>query len=127
MDERTSAPAPPVGSSSADVAGGLVEDVERLRREIVQLQQAMLTRAVIDQAKGILMHRFGLDAVAAFRLLARWSSVTNIRVVLYAEALVELTGGGSPSAMSPDLARHVRRMLDEADGNQGPRSLTAPD
>ena len=41
------------------------------------LQAALETRAVIDQAKGILMERHKLTADQAFQLLARISMTTN--------------------------------------------------
>jgi hypothetical protein len=53
------------------------------------LQIALDSRAVIDQAKGILMERFKLTADSAFQVLARVSMETNTKVRDVAQALVE--------------------------------------
>jgi GAF domain-containing protein len=52
------------------------------------LQRAIESRAVIDQAKGILMERHKLTADRAFQLLARLSMQTNTKLRVVAEALV---------------------------------------
>jgi AmiR/NasT family two-component response regulator len=52
------------------------------------LQAAMETRAVIDQAKGILMERHKLTADQAFQLLAKASMATNRKLRDLAETLV---------------------------------------
>ena len=49
-------------------------------RQMEQLHQALTTRDVIGQAKGILMERFGIDAAAAFAMLVHSSQETNIKV-----------------------------------------------
>jgi GAF domain-containing protein len=53
------------------------------------LQAALDSRAVIDQAKGILMERFKLTADQAFQALARMSMQTNRKVREVAQQLVE--------------------------------------
>ncbi|HEV7825236.1 MAG TPA: GAF and ANTAR domain-containing protein [Mycobacteriales bacterium] len=45
-----------------------------------QLAEAMESRAVIEQAKGILMHEQGCDADAAFATLARVSQQANVKL-----------------------------------------------
>ncbi|GAA3547449.1 GAF and ANTAR domain-containing protein [Amycolatopsis ultiminotia] len=50
-------------------------------QETEQLHQALLTRDVIGQAKGILMERFGLGDDAAFAMLVRSSQDTNVKLV----------------------------------------------
>jgi hypothetical protein len=52
-----------------------------------QLRQALTTRDVIGQAKGILMHRRGIDADEAFDLLRRTSQDLNIKLVELAHTL----------------------------------------
>lgn len=54
-----------------------VDSAEELGR---QLQEAMRSRAVIEQAKGIVMGRYGLTADEAFRRLAKESQDTNTRL-----------------------------------------------
>ena len=63
---------------------------------IEHLETALDSRAVIDQAKGILMERFKLTADSAFRLLARVSMDRNIKVRDVAEEFVRT--GELPSA-----------------------------
>jgi GAF domain-containing protein len=53
------------------------------------LRTALDSRAVIDQAKGILMERFKLSADQAFQLLARVSMETNTKVREVAVRFVE--------------------------------------
>jgi GAF domain-containing protein len=58
-----------------------------------QLQQAMQSRAVIEQAKGILMGQRRCSAQEAFDLLVRLSQDTNRKLRDVAQALVEDTSG----------------------------------
>ena len=61
-------------------------------RELAEnLQVAIESRAIIDQAKGILMERFKLTADGAFQTLARISMQRNLKLRAVAEELV-LTG-----------------------------------
>jgi GAF domain-containing protein len=55
----------------------------------VQLQEALESRAVIDQAKGILMEREGLDADAAFSMLRSASQNLNVKVRDIAHQIVD--------------------------------------
>ena len=58
-------------------------------QENAALLRALDTRTVIGQACGILMERFSLGDNAAFQVLARVSSQTNVRVSDVARELVE--------------------------------------
>lgn len=60
-----------------------------------EMEQALLTRDVIRQAKGILMERFGLDATAAFAMLIRTSEDSNRKLVEVARWLVADGGLGA--------------------------------
>lgn len=53
-----------------------------------QFRSALASRDIIGQAKGMLMERFGTDAVAAFDLLKRLSQETNTPVVEIAHRVV---------------------------------------
>ena len=53
-----------------------------------QLREAMSSRAVIEQAKGIVMARDGCDAVRAFEVLTSSSQTANIKLRQVAEQLV---------------------------------------
>ena len=57
--------------------------------EVAQMKEAMAGRAVIEQAKGIIMNEKHCDADEAFSLLTRASSVTNRKVRDVARELVE--------------------------------------
>lgn len=62
-----------------------------------QLREALESRAVIDQAKGIIMGRQGCDADEAFRILAKTSSEANIKLRVVARHLVERASQGRRS------------------------------
>ena len=57
-------------------------------RRIDQYQSALANRDTIGQAKGIIMERFDIDAVAAFGLLTRLSQEKNVRLAEIARRLV---------------------------------------
>jgi len=61
---------------------------ESAKDQVGHLQAALDSRAVIDQAKGILMERLKLTADRAFQLLAWVSMSTNTKVRDVAETLV---------------------------------------
>jgi GAF domain-containing protein len=76
----------------ARFAGGAAANVHAYQgaREMADnLQAALLSRAVIDQAKGILMERHRLTPDQAFHLLARASMAANRKLRTVAEHLVE--------------------------------------
>jgi GAF domain-containing protein len=75
----------------AVVAVGNLQAYQNARDMADNLQTALESRAVIDQAKGILMERHKLTADQAFQLLARASMNSNRKVRDVAEHLV-LTG-----------------------------------
>jgi hypothetical protein len=57
--------------------------------EMAGLRIAMRTRAVIEQAKGMLMAQHKIDAEAAFGMLVQLSQTTHRKLVEVAGALVE--------------------------------------
>ncbi len=64
-----------------------------LRRQ-QQFRSALASRDVIGQAKGILMERFGIDAVRAFELLRRLSQESNTKLVDIAHRVIDAGVGG---------------------------------
>jgi transcriptional regulator with GAF, ATPase, and Fis domain len=61
----------------------------RMLRRDREFRSALASRDIIGQAKGMIMERFGIDAVQAFELLKRLSQSSNTPVVDVARQLVE--------------------------------------
>lgn len=80
-------------------------ELESLRRENLQLHEAMVTRAAIEQAKGMLMLPFTLNQAQAFAVLVRWSRAANIKLHTVARLLVDAIRAGDdlPGLAAPDL------------------------
>ena len=53
-----------------------------------QFKRALASRDIIGQAKGMIMERYGVDAVRAFELLRKLSQDSNVRLTQIAEELV---------------------------------------
>ncbi|WP_425555195.1 ANTAR domain-containing protein [Kitasatospora arboriphila] len=91
-------PAAPPGPEPDDGAGAdersvLQATVDRLRAEVEGLQTAMRTRAVIEQAKGMLAEREGGTPDQAFDRLVQLSQDTNRKLV---EIAAEVVGVAAP-------------------------------
>ena len=85
----------------AAVAVRNAQVLEQARRLTEQLQTALSSRAVIDQALGIVMGRTGGTADEAFVLLRRMSQSSNTRVNVLAQGIVD-------EAVRRARARHAR-------------------
>jgi AmiR/NasT family two-component response regulator len=60
------------------------------------MEQAMASRAVIEQAKGVLMARHGIDETVAFELLRRQSQEQNTKLrILAAQVVAEVRSSRS--------------------------------
>ena len=70
------------------VAVGNAEGTARTLQELDQMRAAMLSRATIEQAKGILMERYKVSEDQAFKLLTHASQHTNTKLRLVADELV---------------------------------------
>jgi GAF domain-containing protein len=95
FDEQSRAFARRFASYGAVAAGNMLVYETALDRA-KNLEAALASRAVIDQAKGILMERFKMTADQAFQALTRVSMQTNTKVRDIAERFVqtgELRGG----------------------------------
>ncbi|MCX4445342.1 MULTISPECIES: GAF and ANTAR domain-containing protein [unclassified Streptomyces] len=88
-------------------AVGLLRDHARTNAEAEaeQLRTAITSRAVIDQALGIVMHMLDCDADRAFGVLRTLSQHTNRKLSAVAAGIVESKGRGS--------TRELRRVLGE--------------
>jgi len=72
---------------------GCAGEVEALRLEVRQLRQALRSRDVIGQAKGVLMITADVSADEAFQLLVRQSQRTNRKLVEVAAEVVATREG----------------------------------
>ena len=71
-----------------------VTALDGLRRLAGQLEQAMASRAVIEQAKGVLMAMRGVSEHEAFEVLRKTSQDRNVKVRVLAEEFVAGVVGG---------------------------------
>ena len=77
------------------IEGVFADVTKRVREEVQELAQAAIdgataSRSVIDEAKGVLMGRYGLCADEAFDVLRVMSSHTNCKVRTLATQLIEV-------------------------------------
>jgi len=97
-----------VGQALADVATiGLLQERSTRRGETLseQLQGALNSRVVIEQAKGKLAERAGLDMDQAFTLLRSYARDRNLRLSELAQAFIDGTPAGFPGLTTPASPR----------------------
>ncbi|WP_104116222.1 PAS and ANTAR domain-containing protein [Arthrobacter sp. B1805] len=70
-----------------DLTHSIHADTHKIANEAVAA--SALTRAVIEQAKGILMGRAGLDATEAFERISSYSQRTNRKVVVISQEIID--------------------------------------
>ena len=70
-----------------DLTRSIHADTHRLANEAVSA--SAVSRAVIEQAKGILMGRAGLDAAEAFERISSYSQHTNRKVVVISQEIID--------------------------------------
>lgn len=97
--------------------------VDRQRRENEGLRAAMRSRAVIEQAKGVLMARSGSDPQTAFEHLVEHSQRMNLKLTQVAAAVVARTMSTPPAVSGPSLTQD--ELLQAATGDVATRFLTA--
>jgi PAS domain-containing protein len=105
---------PPAAPEAPEPAEALAAVVARLRSELAGVRTAMRNRAVIEQAKGVLVERLGVSPDEGFDHLVRLSQRTNIKLVEVAAAVVGTT---APDPQVPtvtelvddELRQHVAR------------------
>jgi ANTAR domain len=105
-------PDPRPGMSAAAVPSAPAGEaaLAALRRENAHLREALTSRAVIDQARGVLILRYGIDEERAFLVLQRWSQHHNTDVRRIAETLVSGICQGRDTA---DFDVTLMRWLEE--------------
>jgi AmiR/NasT family two-component response regulator len=79
-----------VRSEAAELQSAIEVTLERFA-EFSELRGTLGRRAVIEQAKGVLMGRHGIDADMAFDMLRRHSQSTGRKVAELAAAIVDST------------------------------------
>lgn len=128
----TPAPDPAFEDATTDLATftqALLEDVVMLRRQVDHLLLDRGRRSRIEQARGILMHRYGMNGSAAMRTLHRWSQVVDLPVEALADAVVTLTVSDDalpelPREVAHTVSRLLRReLVATADRSLGTRTL----
>lgn len=91
-----------IGQALADVATiGIVHQRVAVQSDVLnqQLQTALHTRTVIEQAKGVLAERGGIDMDAAFGLLRGYARRNNRRLADVARSVVE--GADTTAILQP--------------------------
>ena len=86
-DRRTGA----IFATQAAVAVANYQMYDASQKLVDNLHDAMLSRATIEQAKGILMEREGVDATDAFELLRKASQDANVKLRTLAQQVVQST------------------------------------
>ena len=105
--------------------GGAVGRCTRLGRSspATSAAQALVTRAPIEQARGILMVRLGLDAEQGFRVLTDLSVATRLTPRTVAVTLVRIATGKTGRAGDvPATAHAVLSALTVEAGSRLPRT-----
>ncbi|MFI6566160.1 ANTAR domain-containing protein [Streptomyces sp. NPDC050534] len=90
---------------------GLLAEVDELRARNEQLEQALASRAVIDQARGMVMALAPCTSERAWDLLVDVSQRSNIKLRAVAAALVATTKDEAlPEPVRQELRQALRRL-----------------
>jgi two-component system, response regulator / RNA-binding antiterminator len=87
------------------------QQLDRLRTEVEQLRQAIATRPVIDQARGILMATHACSSDQAWNVLREASQLSHTKLRKVAAVVTAGAEGGGPLP-SPELRRALRTAID---------------
>ncbi|HEY3501662.1 MAG TPA: GAF and ANTAR domain-containing protein [Actinocatenispora sp.] len=96
-----------IGQALADVATiGLLQERALRRRQVLaeQLQSALNTRVVIEQAKGVLAERFRLDMDVAFRALRTFARSRRERL---SDVAIDVVRGTVDMAVMHEIVQDV--------------------
>jgi len=94
---------------------GAVDDYGDARRAAEQFREAASSRAIVDQAKGILMHALGCTAEEALQRMREVSQRSNVRATEVAQRIIDAHSprSGRPGrdgvSQLTDLATRARR------------------
>jgi ANTAR domain len=86
----------PVADMLAAFGGAMLANAtayNQAHRTATQLKDAVVSRSVVDQAKGVLMHALGCDAADALRRLRAESQRRHVKVTEVAAEVVAAYGG----------------------------------
>lgn len=90
------------GPATSQSSGAGPEDgYDRLVADYQHLQRRLQTLPAIEQAKGVLVARYGIDPETAFGLLRRWSSHTNHKLRDISRLLVDTAAQPVDAAEAP--------------------------
>ena len=103
-------PAQPPAPASSAVALERSERLHVLQEEVEQLRQAIASRPVIDQARGILMASHGCTSDEAWHILRETSQLSNTKLRDVAAAVTASAKPGAPGP-SPALREALRRAI----------------
>lgn len=100
----------PLRSAPPEEDAALLAEVVELRARNEQLGQALTSRALIDQARGMMMALAPCPSDRAWDLLVDVSQHCNIKLRDVAEAVVATTRGRAlPEPIQRELRRTLRR------------------
>src|SRR4051812_35656943 len=99
----------PTEGGSAEPAEALAALVAKLRAELTGVRTAMRNRAVIEQAKGVLVERLGVSPDEGFDQLVRLSQRANIKLIEVAAAIVGTTAPDPAAAPVTELIDELGR------------------
>jgi len=106
---REEQPLPTAVTSTEDAA--LAIEILQLRARNEQLEQALTSRAVIDQARGMVMALAPCSSDRAWGLLVEVSQHCNVKLRDVAAALVATTNDETlPAPVRRELRRALRRL-----------------
>ncbi|MGW1047501.1 ANTAR domain-containing protein [Streptomyces sp. NPDC002547] len=86
-----------------------VEQIKKLRGKVTQLEQAVGSHAVIDQAIGVIVAVGRLTPAEAWDLLRETSMCTNIKLRHVAELVI---AWGTTGHLAADICQELARRLD---------------
>ncbi|MFI7243278.1 ANTAR domain-containing protein [Streptomyces qinglanensis] len=101
----------------------LTARIDALETEVGQLREALASRPVIDQARGMVMALAPCDAEAAWQVLVRVSQHSNVKLRSVAAALVS---GAEGAAVPKPVRKHLATALREVRTAPGRRGRSGP-